>query len=147
MKKELKTVWIVVAVLAILQIIGGSIYTLHTAEQEKRYTYVACTIEEIRTKQDGDSLIVEGITVSYRADDGSTVTAQMVDFPPRFSEGDTLQGRYVDDPLKISAQQTDWFTPVFLIVLGVAYAAFDVAALLLRKKLGLYALQNAKENP
>lgn len=145
MKKELKTFWIVVAVLAVLQIIGGCAYTAMTAIKERNFTYVVCTVVSVQTTQDGDTVQVQEITVNYTDTTGNTVTAEMIDFPERFSVGETFQGRYENDPLKISAEKTDWFTPVFLIILGVAYGLFDVAALLLRKKMGLYALADISD--
>lgn len=147
MKKEMKTLWIVVAVLAVLQIIGGSVYTAMTAIRERDFTYVDCTIVSVQTTQEGDTVQVNGVTVTYTDAAGKTVTAEMLDFPERFSVGQTFRGRYENDPRKISAEKTDWFTPVFLIVLGAAYGLFDVAALLLRKKMGLYALADISENP
>lgn len=140
MKRELKTLWIVVAVLAVLQIVGGSIYTAITAVRERNYTYVDCTVVSVKTTPDGENFRVEGITVSYADSTGNTVTADMVDFPSSFSVGSTFRGRYEQDPKAVSAEHTDWFTPVFLIVLGAVYALADIGALLLRKKMGLYAL-------
>lgn len=144
MKKELKTIWIAVAVLALAQIIGGCIFTARTAAAEHSYTYVDCTVVSVRSTQEGDTVTVTGITVSYPDQEGKTVEAQMADFPTKFSVGSKFRGRYQQDPQIVSAQQTDWFTPVFLIVLGVAYALGDLAVLLLRKKMGLYALEETR---
>ncbi len=140
MKKELKTLWLVIAVLAVLQIFGGSVYTAMTAAKERDYTYVDCTIVSVQSTQDGDTVQIQSVTVTYLNTEGNTVTAQLQDLPERFSVGETFRGRYENDPEKISAEKTDWFTPIFLIVLGAAYGLFDVAAWLLRKKMGLYAL-------
>lgn len=142
MKKELKTIWIVVAVLSVLQILGGIAYTAMTAAKERNFTYVDCTVVSVQSTQDDDTVHIQGVTVTYLDREGNTVTAQLQDIPERFAVGETLQGRYEDDPLKISTEKTDWFTPVFLIVLGTAYGLFDVAAWLLRKKMGLYALED-----
>lgn len=146
MKKELKTLWIVVAVLAVLQIVGGCIYTGWTAVKEKTYTYVDCTVMAVQSTINGDSVTIDGITVSYVNEQGQTVMAQMADFPTSFAEGETFRARYQDDPLTLSVRQTDWFTPVFLLILGLAYALFDLGALLLRKKMGLYALVDITED-
>lgn len=146
MKKELKTLWIVVAVLAVLQIVGGSVYTGWTAVKEKTHTYVDCTVMAVQSTTDGDSVTIDGITVSYVNGEGQTVVAQMADFPTSFAEGYTFRARYQDDPLTLSVQQTDWFTPVFLLILGLAYGLLDLLALLLRKKMGLYALVDITED-
>lgn len=149
MKKELKTLWITVAVLAVLQIIGGSVYTTMTAVQEKKFTYVDCTVIAVQSTRNEDTVTIEGVTVSYRNGEGDTVIAQMTDYPSSFEIGSVFRGRYLNDPEAVSAQVTDWFTPVFLIVLGVGYGLIDVAALLLRKKMGLYALRDyvAEDEP
>lgn len=145
MKKELKTIWVVVAVLAVLQILGGSVYTAMTAAKERNYTYVDCTIVSVQSTQDDDSVQIQSVTVTYLDREGNTVTAQLQDLPERFAVGETIRGRYADDPQKISTEKTDWFTSVFLIVLGTAYGLFDVGAWLLRKKMGLYALEDVSE--
>lgn len=142
MKKDLRTVWIVVMVLAVLQIAGGSYFTLRTALYEKNYTYVDCTVVSVQSIQEEDSLQVQGITVSYVNEAGETVLAQMEDFPSTFSVGSTFRGRYEQDPYRLSAQETDWFTPVFLVVLGLVYGLGGLGALLLRKKMGLYAMED-----
>lgn len=146
MKKELKILWITVAVLAVLQLIGGTIYTVWTAKEEQKYTYVECTIVSVQSKKEEDTVIIEGITVSYLGDDGTTVIAEMADFPSSFSVGTVFTGRFKNDPLKISAEDTDWFTPVFLIVLGGMYAIIDIALLLFRKKMGLYAMESVADD-
>lgn len=151
MKKELKVICITVAVLAVLQLVGGIFYTAMTAKEEKSYTYVECTIVWVQRKEDDDTtgddtVAIEGITVSYIGDDGQTVVAQMADFPSSFSVGETFTGRFRDDPLLISAEHTDWFTPVFLIVLGAAYAVIDIILFLLRKKMGLYAMESVADD-
>lgn len=146
MKKDLRTVWIVVMVLAVLQIAGGSYFTLRTALYEKNYTYVDCTVVSVQSTQEEDSLLVQGITVSYVNEAGETVLAQMEDFPSSFSVGSTFRARYEQDPYSISAQETDWFTPVFLLVLGAGYGLFGLAALLLRKKMGLYAMEDVSDD-
>lgn len=146
MKKELKVLCITVAVLAVLQLIGGIFYTAMTAREEKKYTYVECTITSVQSKEEDDTVTIEGITVSYIGNDGQTVIAQMVDFPSSFSVGETFTGRFKDDPLLISAEQTDWFTPVFLIILGAAYALIDITLFLLRKKMGLYAMESVADD-
>lgn len=140
MKKEFKIIFITVAVLSVLQLIGGTVYTAWTASQDELYTYVDCTVVSVQSVTEGDTLKIEGITVSYVNENGEVVTAQMEDFPSSFSIGEVFSGRYLDDPLSISAKKTDWFTPVFLIILGAAYAIFDLIAFLLRKKMGLYAM-------
>ncbi len=147
MKKELKTLWIAVVVLAVLQLIGGTIYTAATAANEKNFTYVDCTVLSVQSKQEEDTLIVTGITVSYTDDAGNAVVAEMADFPASFSVGSVFEGRYSDDPLLISAETTDWFTPVFLIVLGAAYGLFALITWSLRKKMGLYAMEDISEEP
>lgn len=148
MRREFKTLWIAVAVLAVLQLIGGTIYTAATAARERDFTYVECTIVDVKTTEQEDTVTIEEITVSYTDADGNTVTAKMADFPASFSVGSTFEGRYTDDPHKISAQTTDWFTPVFLLILGGAYAIGDIVAFALRKKMGLYAMVDIRdENP
>lgn len=146
MKKELKTIWVVVAVLAVLQILGGSVYTAMTATKERSFTYVDCTVVSVQSTQDEGTVQIQGVTVTYLDGKGNTVTAQLQDLPERFAVGESIRGRYDDDPLKISTEKTDWFTPVFLIVLGTAYGLFDVVAWLLRKKMGLYALEDVSES-
>ncbi len=146
MKKELKVICITVAVLAVLQLVGGIFYTAMTAKEEKSYTYVECTILSVQSKKEDDTVIIEGITVSYLGSYGQTVVAQMADFPSSFAEGETFTGRFRDDPLLISAEHTDWFTPVFLIVLGAAYAVIDITLFLLRKKMGLYAMESVADD-
>lgn len=147
MKKELKTLWITVVVLAVLQLIGGIAYTAWTAQCERRYTYVDCTVVSVSTSQGEEegALIVEGITVSYVADGGGTVIAEMEDFPSSFAVGESFRGRYSDDPSLISAKTTDWFTPVFLIILGAMYALAAAVMFILRKKMGLYAMESPDE--
>lgn len=145
MKREFKTLWIAVAVLAVLQLIGGTIYTAATAARERDYTYVECTVVDVRKTEQEDTLTIEEITVSYTDADGNTVTAKMADFPASFSVGSTFEGRYTDDPYLISAEDTDWFTPVFLLILGGAYAIGDIVALLLRKRVGLYAMEDIQD--
>lgn len=146
MKKELKTLWIVVAVLAVLQIVGGCIYTGWTVAKDRTYTYVDCTVVSVQSTKKDDIVTIDAVIVSYVNEQGQTVLAQMADFPASFAESSTFRGRYLDDPLTLSAQQTDWFTPVFLLILGLAYALFDLGALLLRKKMGLYALEDISED-
>lgn len=146
MRKELKTLWIAVAVLAVLQILGGIAYTAYTASEDSRYTYVDCTVISVNTHDGEDgALIVDGIIVSYVDENGNTVIAEMEDFPSSFSEGSLIGGRFSDDPKKISTARTDWFTPVFLIILGLFYALIDAVALIFRKKAGLYALVDATD--
>lgn len=145
MKRDLKVLWITVAVLAVLQLVGGAVYTAWTAKCEKQYTYVDCTVISVQSSEDGDALRIEGITVSYTDGEGRTVIAEMEDFPSSFSVGSTFRGRYSNDPLSISAKQTDWFTPTFLIFLGALYALFDILALILRKRMGLYAMESPSE--
>lgn len=147
MKKELKTLWIAVVVLAVLQLIGGAVYTAATAANEKNFTYVDCTVLSVQSQEEEDGLIITGITVSYVDDGGNTVVAEMADFPASFSVGSVFEGRYSDDPQLISAETTDWFTPVFLIVLGAAYGLFALITWLLRKKMGLYAMEDISEDP
>lgn len=148
MKREFKTLWIAVAVLAVLQLIGGTIYTAATAARERTYTYVECTVIDVRVTEQEEGVTVEAITVSYTDANGNAVIAEMIDFPSKFSLGSTFEGRYTDDPHKISAQTTDWFTPVFLLILGGAYAIGDIVAFALRKKMGLYAMVDIQdENP
>lgn len=145
MKREFKTLWIAVAVLAVLQLIGGTIYTAATAARERDFTYVKCTVVDVRVTEQEDTVTIEAITVTYTDADGNTVTAQMADFPASFSVGSTFEGRYTDDPHRISAEDTDWFTPVFLLILGGVYAIGDIVAFALRKKLGLYAMVDVKD--
>lgn len=147
MKKELKTLWIAVVVLAVLQLIGGIAYTSWTAHCERQYTYVDCTVVSVSTSQGEEegALTVEGITVSYVASGGETVIAEMEDFPSSFAIGESFRGRYSDDPTLISAKTTDWFTPVFLIILGAMYALAAAVMFILRKKMGLYAMESPDE--
>ncbi len=147
MKKEFRTLWIAVAVLAVLQLVGGGVYTAWTAHCEKQYTYVTCTVISVSSsKQEGDDAVtIDGITVSYVNEQGETVVAEMEDFPSSFAVGESFSGRYSDDPTRISAKQTDWFTPVFLIVLGMGYALFDILTFIFRKKMGLYAMVSPAE--
>lgn len=147
MKKQYKTLLIIVTVLAVLQIIGGIVYTSIVGVQEKEYTYVTCTVVEVETEQQEDeSYIVKGITVTYENDKGEAVTATMQDFPSSFAEGKSFEARYKDNPLSLSAQKTDWFTPVFLLCLGVCYAIGAIVMFAMRKKMGLYALDNEVKN-
>lgn len=150
MKREFKIIWLCVAILAVLQLVGGIVYTSYTAKLEREFTYVECTVAEVQTKKDEDSedenaLIIEKIIVTYKNSAGETVDAEMTDYPQSFAIGSTFTGRYTDDPHKISAEHTDWFTPVFLIVLGALYAIADIAALLFRKHTGLYAMEAVGE--
>lgn len=146
MKKEIKIIFTVVAVLAVLQIAGGIFYTAYTYKKEKSYTYVDCTVLSVETEKSEDSddtLIVKGVTVSYVNKDGQTAVAKMKDFPSGFKEGSVFKARYSDDPCLLSVETTDWFTPICLLVLGISYAAGDLIFLLVRKKLGLYAFKDA----
>lgn len=142
MKKGLVTLFILVAVLAVAQITGGIVYTVLTAENEARYTYVEATVKDVETeKGEDDSVTVKSITVTYIGADGE-VEATMKDFPSKFSIGTTFTARYDEDPTLLSTESTDWFTPIFLIILGVLYALGDAIALLNRKNIGLYALSD-----
>lgn len=142
MRKQYKTLLIILVVLAVLQIIGGIVYTTLTGINEKKYTYVTCTVTDVQTEQNEDeTFTVIGIEVSYRGEDGQTVYAQMQDFPSSFQVGESFEARYVDDPLSLSQEKTDWFTPVFLLVLGIEYAIGAIVMFAMRKKMGLYALQ------
>lgn len=148
MKKEIKIIFTVVAVLAVLQIAGGIVYTAYTCKKEKTYTYVDCTVLSVETEksEDDDKVIVKGVTVSYLSGDGQTVVAKMKDLPSSFKEGSVFKARYSDDPCLVSVETTDWFTPICLLVLGISYAAGDLIFLLVRKKLGLYAFKDADED-
>lgn len=137
--KQLKIIWIIVVVLAVLQIVGGCVYTAWTVKDEQRYTYVDCVIDGIDSVQDGDNYKIESVTVSYFMD-GASVSAILVDYPAKIELGATLSGRYAENPTEVSCKTTDWFTPIFLICLGVAYAIGAAVAFVLRKKMGLYAI-------
>ncbi len=142
MKKSLVTLFVVVAVLAVLLIAGGIAYTVLTAEKESAYTYVEATVKEVETEPSDDAVTIKKVTVTYTGADGEEVTAVMEDFPEKFSVGSTFTARYSVDPLTLSAEKTDWFTPIFMLVLGVAYALGDAIAFFNRKKFGLYALSD-----
>ncbi len=147
MKKQYKTLLIIIAVLAVLQIVGGIVYTSIVGAQEKEYTYVTCTVVKVETEQQEDeSYLVTGITVTYENDKGETITATMQDFPSSFAEGKSFEARYKDNPLSLSAEKTDWFTPVFLLCLGVCYAIGAIVMYAMRKKMGLYALDNEEKD-
>lgn len=137
--KQLKTIWIIIVVLAVLQIIGGSVYTAWTVDNERRYTYVDCVIVDITAVADGDSYTVEAVLVEYEAD-GKTVSAKLVDYPSKMEIGTTVHGRYDQSVQEISCKTTDWFTPIFLLCLGVAYAIGAALAFVFRKKMGLYVI-------
>lgn len=145
MKRDFKILCTAVAVLAVLQIVCGAAYTVYTVKEDSSYTYVECTVLEVKTSQEDEAVKVEEITVSYMNEEGRSVVARMADFPERFSVGSVFTGRYRDDPMSISAQKTDFFTPVFLIVLGAAYAIADTVFLLMRKKMGFYAMEDVRE--
>lgn len=157
MKKELKAVFITVAILAVLQLVGGTIYTAITAAREKEYTYVSCVVvsvetetatsgEEDQTDSEGVSVTIKSVTVEYENESGEKVTAHLADFPQSFSVGTTLSARYKDDPLNLSTAKTDWFTPVFLLVLGGLYLLTVICMLLFQKRAGLYAIRDAKDD-
>lgn len=142
MKKGLVTLFILVAVLAVAQITGGIVYTVMTAKQEARYTYVEATVKEVEiVSGENDSVTVNSITVTYIGADGER-EAKMKNFPSKFSVGTTFTARYDDDPTLLSIESTDWFTPIFLIVLGLLYALGDIIALVNKKNIGLYALSD-----
>lgn len=150
MKKEFKAIWWTVAVLAVLQLVGGIIYTSYTAKLEREFTYVECTVTDVQTKKDEDSedknaLIIERIVVTYKNSAGETVDAEMTDYPQSFAIGTTFTARYTNDPHSLSAEHTDWFTPIFLIVLGAVYAITAAALLIFRKHTGLYAMESPTE--
>ncbi len=141
MKRQVKSFIIVIAVIAVLQIAGGTVYAIHTARNDKQYTYVDCTVVSVDFEEKEDNQgTINGITVSYVNSEGQTVVAKMADYPYKFSVGTVFRARYTDNPELLSAQSADWFTPVLMIVLGVAYAIGDVVLWVIRKKTGLYAL-------
>lgn len=147
MKKEFKTIWWTITVLAVLQLVGGIIYTSYTAKLEREFTYVECTVTDVQTKKDEDSedenaFIIEKVVVTYKNSAGEMVDAEMAYYPQSFAVGTTFTARYTDDPHTLSAEHTDWFTPIFLIVLGAVYAITAAALLIFRKHTGLYAMES-----
>lgn len=148
MKRQLKTILIVLIVVAVLQIVGGIVYLSLTAVDEKRYTSVECTITEVISKvqenEDGEeeTLKIESIIVTYQNANGESVTAELADYPSSFEIGTVLEGRYKDDPSVITLGDTDWFTPALVLVVGVAYGIGAVVMYATRKKTGMYALDN-----
>ncbi len=154
MRKDFLTIFIAIAILAVLQIVGGTIYTITTAVVESKYTYYDCTIVEIETEKvesDTDSEIeqykIKNVKVSYTLADGTEIIANASYYPTPLAVGDVFVGRVSSDSTSdsVSSETTDWFTPIFMIVLGVVYALIDLLFFVFRKKTGLYALKDVSE--
>ncbi len=150
MKRRLRTLLVIIAVLAVFQIVAGALLLSWTVTTEKSYTYVTATITEIQTEkqqnEDGDEYYtVKSISVAYTNNSGESVVATLADFPYSFELGTVLECRYTDNPLSLSTQTTDWFTPVFTIVLGVVYAIGGTLLFVFRKNFGLYALEDTEK--
>lgn len=148
MKRQLKTILILVIVIAILQIVGGIVYLSLTSAEDKSYTSVECTITDVvshtQTSEDGESetVIIESIIVTYQNANGESVTAKLADYPSSFEVGTVLSGRYKDDPSTITLEDTDWSTPTLVLVVGVVYGIGAVVLYATRKKMGMYALDS-----
>ncbi len=146
MKGQLKTILIVIAVLAVFQIAVGSVFLASTVKQERTYTYVTATITDVQTEkgEEENFYTITSIVVTYQNDNGQMTTATLTDYPSSFEIGTVVQCRYTDNPLSLSTQTTDWFTPIFTICLGAVYAISGVILFAFRKKFGLYALQDTE---
>lgn len=151
MRKDLLTIFIVVAVLAVCQIVGGVVYTVYTARKDASFDYYDCTIVEIETEkvetdtEDGEEqFTIKSVKVQYTLSDGTEVEAYATQYPSSLAVGTEFVGRVSRDSnsLDVSAETTDWFTPIFMIALGVVYAIIDLLFFIFRKKTGLYALKD-----
>lgn len=150
MKRHLKTLLVVIAVLAVFQIVVGALLLSWTVKTEHSYTYVSATITEIQTEkqqnEDGDEYYtVKSVSVTYTNDSGESVTATLADFPYSFELGTVVKCRYTDNPLSLSTQTTDWFTPIFTVSLGAIYAIGGTLLFVFRKNFGLYALEDTEK--
>lgn len=149
MKKQLKTILILLIVIAVLQTVGGIVYLSLTAVDDKSYTSVECTIVEVNISKseeiedgEGESVTLESIIVTYQNANGESVRAKLADYPSNFEIGTVLSGRYKDDPNTITLEDTDWFTPSLVLVVGVAYGIGAIVLFATRKKFGMYALDS-----
>lgn len=154
MRKDFLTIFIVIAVLAVCQIVGGVIYTVKTAIEDRKYDYYECTIIDIETeKVESDEESVEqykikAVKVTYTLEDGTTITANATQYPQSIAVGNVFVGRVSNESISgnVSCETTDWFTPILMIVLGVVYALADLLFYLFRKKTGLYALRDVSDD-
>lgn len=151
MKRQIKTIFIILVVLAVLQIVGGTIYLSFTAVDDKKYTTVECTIHSVvftKTEDDeeeGTSGTIDKVIVTYQNEQGDTIEAELEDYPASFSIGSVFEGRYKDDPYKITLEETDWFTPSFMLAMGIAYAIGTSVLFAMRKRMGWYALDDGQD--
>lgn len=146
MKSQLKTILIVIAVLAIFQIVVGAVFLHFTVKTERTFTYVTAQITDVQTEkgEEENSYKITSIVVTYTNNNGETVIATLSDYPSTFEIGTTVQCRYTTNPYSLSTQTTDWFIPIFTVCLGVVYAIGGIVLFAFRKKFGLYALQDTE---
>lgn len=157
MKKRIKALFVLLVVLAVLQTVGGIVYLSFTAAEDKLYTDVVCTITEVKTtvvepeedgeESEGETVTIDSITVTYQNENGEEVVATLADYPSSFQGvGTVLNGRYKDNPTSITLVQTDWFTPSFVLVMGIAYAVGTTVLFAMRKRMGWYALDDSEKD-
>lgn len=153
MKKQLKTIFIILIVLAVLQIVGGVVYLSFTAVEDASYTTVECTIHSVvftkteKQEEQEEQGTIDKVIVTYQNAQGETIQAELSDYPASFSIGSVFEGRYKsEEPTKITMEETDWFTPSFMLCVGVLYAIGATLLFVFRKKLGMYALDDAVDD-
>lgn len=153
MKKQLKTILILLIVIAVLHIVGGIVYISFTAAEDKRYTSVECTISEVNVSKseanedgEGENVTIESVVVTYKNAQGELVEARLADFPQSFEVGSVLNGRYKDDAHSITLDSTDWFTPSLVLFIGGMYGIGAGVLFATRRKAGMYALDTEAQD-
>lgn len=135
--------------LAAALLAGGIVYTSLTAAENSRYVYTQAEITEINSVENADGTYdITGVTIRYETEKGTVGVLLEKGLPAELKTGAEISVRYLKtDPAKPSTQRTDWFSPAFLIALGVMYSAIGAAMLLVRKRAGHYAMTNPAPAP
>lgn len=139
MSRRIKKLLIFLIVVAVMHVIGGTIYFGYTISKNQKYAKAEVTIIKVNEEKQDDQIIITSLVVKYVEDKIYANEVILSEIPPKFKLGETITVRYQkNNPTNIYISGIDWFTPSVILFIGILYTGIGMTIFISNKKTGIF---------